>query len=54
MIIKRIFGLSSIVLGIWLIVGFPLLDKYQPEGMARFSTLIGISLIALGIFLLKY
>jgi len=54
MIIKKLFGLGSLILGIWLIIGFPFLDKYQPEGMARFSTLIGISLIALGIFLLKY
>ncbi|MEM5815537.1 MAG: hypothetical protein QXL14_00615 [Candidatus Aenigmatarchaeota archaeon] len=51
---QKIFGLFSIIFGIWLIIGFPFLDKYQPEGMARFSTFIGIILIGIGMFLLKY
>jgi len=51
---QKIFGLLSIIFGLWLIIGFPFLDRYQPEGMARFSTFIGIILIGIGIFLLKY
>ncbi|MEM4461209.1 MAG: hypothetical protein QXI09_02370 [Candidatus Aenigmatarchaeota archaeon] len=52
--LNKILGFGFLLTGLWLIIGFPFLDKYQPEGMVRLTTIIGIFLIGLGIFLLKY
>jgi len=52
--LHKLLGLGFIVMGLYLIIGFPFLDKYQPEGMARIATIIGILLIGIGIFLAKY
>ncbi|MCS7094110.1 MAG: hypothetical protein RMJ18_02930 [Candidatus Aenigmarchaeota archaeon] len=53
MMILKIAGIASISLGLLLILVYPFLDKYQPEGMFYFSVLIGLILIGAGFFLLK-
>jgi hypothetical protein len=51
--IKKIFGVVSLILGFLIIVGFPGIREYQPEEMARAGVAIGIILIGVGLYLLK-
>ncbi|MEM5815169.1 MAG: hypothetical protein QXD89_01625 [Candidatus Aenigmatarchaeota archaeon] len=49
----KIFGIFSLTVGLWLIIGFSFLDRYQDESMVRLAFIIGVFLIGLGIFILK-
>jgi hypothetical protein len=53
MVIQRIIGWVSIVMGLLFIISFPSVNKYTPDKFAHAAVIIGIFLIALGIFLVK-
>jgi hypothetical protein len=50
---QKIIGIFCVIVGLSMVIFFPFLDKYQPEEMAKFVTIIGIILTGIGIFLLK-
>jgi hypothetical protein len=45
--------MGLVMLGLSMIIFFPMIDKYQPEEMAKSAAIIGIILTGIGIFLLK-
>jgi len=51
--VKKIVGICLTLLGLSMIIFFPMIDKYQPEEIARGVALIGIILMGIGIFLMK-
>jgi Co/Zn/Cd efflux system component len=50
---QKIIGMGMIILGLSMIIFFPMIDKYQPEEMSKAVAIIGIILTGIGIFLLK-
>ena len=50
---QKVIGVASILLGLSMIIFFPIVREYQPEEMAKVATIIGIILVGIGIFLLK-
>ena len=53
MVVQKIFGWISVVIGALMIISFPAEQKYMPDKFANAGIVIGIFLIALGIFLIK-
>jgi lipopolysaccharide export LptBFGC system permease protein LptF len=53
MILTKLIGAGCILLGFFLVVIFPDSSELQPPNMFIGATLIGILLIAFGIYLLK-
>lgn len=51
--IKKILGAISFFTGLLIIIGFPWIRDYQPEEMARAGILIGVILVAIGLYLMK-
>ena len=51
--LKAIFGWGSIGLGLLMIISFPSVEKYTPDKFSHAGIILGIFLIALGIFLIK-
>jgi len=49
--IKKILGGLLILGGLFLLIGFPWVTKYQPEEMGKTGILIGIILLLIGIYL---
>jgi hypothetical protein len=53
MMMNKIFGAISFLLGLLMILFFPDIRDYQPEAISFTGVVIGFGLIALGIYLLK-
>jgi hypothetical protein len=53
MVIKKLFGWGSVILGLLFVISFPSADKYMPNKFAYAGVMIGIFLIALGIYLIQ-
>ncbi len=53
MVMQKIFGWISVVIGVLMIISFPSETKFMPDKFANAGIVIGIFLIALGIFLIK-
>jgi len=53
MVMQKVFGWISVALGVLMIISFPSEEKYMPGKFANAGIVIGIFLIALGIFLIK-
>lgn len=51
--LEKIAGVISLLLGILIVIFFPDISKYQAEGIAVGGVIVGLGLIALGIYLLK-
>lgn len=51
--VKQIIGAVSFFVGLLIVIGFPWIKDYQPEEMAKAGIVIGIALIAIGIYLMK-
>ena len=51
--ISKIVGGLFILTGLFIVLGFPSIIHFQPERMGRAGVVIGIALIALGLFLMK-
>ncbi|MGC8993498.1 MAG: hypothetical protein ACP5JK_01855 [Candidatus Aenigmatarchaeota archaeon] len=49
---NKILGFGFLLTGLWLVIFFPFLDKYQPEEMSKSVALIGIVLIGIGLYFL--
>ncbi|MGC9200720.1 MAG: hypothetical protein ACP5F8_02035 [Candidatus Aenigmatarchaeota archaeon] len=49
---NKILGFGFLLTGLWLVIFFPFLDKYQPEEMSKSVALIGIILIGIGLYFL--
>ena len=50
---RRIVGICLTLLGLSMIIFFPMIDKYQPEEIVKTVTIIGIILVGIGIYLMK-
>lgn len=53
MVARNIFGWVSVIMGVLFIISFPSVSKYMPDKFAHAGVLLGILLIALGIYLIK-
>jgi hypothetical protein len=51
--LSKILGAGSFLLGLLIIIHFPDITRYQPESMGRAGILIGLILIAIGLYLMK-
>jgi hypothetical protein len=51
-IITKIFGGLSFFVGLLIVVGFPYVQTYQPESMAKGAILFGLLLMGIGIWLM--
>jgi hypothetical protein len=51
--LNQILGAGSFLLGLLIVIGFPSMTRYQPEGMGRAGIIIGLILIVVGLFLMK-
>ncbi len=50
---QKLIGLSLVLLGLSMVIFFPIIDKYQPEEMVKATSIIGIILTGIGVLLLK-
>jgi hypothetical protein len=51
--LNKIAGAGAFLLGLLIVIGFPDMTRYQPEGMGRAGIIIGLILIVAGIYLMK-
>ena len=51
--ITKIAGAASFAIGLLIVIGFPWVSQYQEEKLARAGVLLGLFLIAVGLFLMK-
>jgi len=51
--ITKIAGTASFVIGLLIVIGFPWVSQYQEARLARAGILLGLLLIAVGLFLMK-
>lgn len=50
---QKIGGWASVIVGLFFIILFPFMSDYMPEKFANSFVVIGILLVAFGIFLLQ-
>jgi len=50
---QKVAGLALVLLGLSMIIFFPMIDRYQPEEMVKATSIIGIILTGIGVLLLK-
>ncbi len=53
MVVQKVFGWISLVFGVLMIISFPSEKKFVPDYFTNAGIVIGIFLVALGIFLIK-
>jgi hypothetical protein len=51
--LNKIVGGGTFLLGLLIVICFPSIIRYQPEGMGRAGIVIGLILIAVGLLLMK-
>ena len=51
---RRVYGLILFIMGFWLTFMFPADTEHQPEDMAHFAILIGLIVLAGGIWLMFF
>jgi len=51
MVWNKLIGIGLFGLGFLIIVGFPSVDKYQPERMSKAGVIIGLILAGIGLYL---
>jgi hypothetical protein len=54
LILTKLAGLILLVIGVFLIVGFPDVTEYQPEGMGYTGVFFGIIFLVVGLWLLFF
>jgi len=51
--LRKAIGAVSFFAGLLLIIAFPWIREYQEEKFSRAGVLLGIALVALGLYLMK-
>jgi hypothetical protein len=52
--VKQGLGIVLIIFGVFMMIGFPEVGEYQPSGFSWAGVLIGLIMIALGIWLIFF
>lgn len=51
--LQKIFGAVIFLVGILIVILFPDMARYQSAGMATAGVIVGLALIAAGVYLMK-
>jgi prepilin signal peptidase PulO-like enzyme (type II secretory pathway) len=52
--LKQIIGGICFIVGLLIVIGFPWITQYQPEAIAKTGILLGLILMGIGFYLMKF